>query len=74
MRLGTNATNRIEYVRRRSLNSPSADVRGMPGRSHAIAEAMRSVLRAGEDSAAIDARIRAAEDAGRPLSLWKLIF
>ncbi|NLU65007.1 hypothetical protein HCA61_22480 [Rhodococcus sp. HNM0563] len=71
MRLGTNATNRIEYVRRRrNLHSPLADVRGAAGRSHAIAEAVRAGLRAGEDAAAIDARIRAAEDAGRPLSLW----
>ncbi|MCZ4589615.1 hypothetical protein O4328_39285 [Rhodococcus opacus] len=71
MRLGTNATNRVEYVRRRrNLNSPLADVRGAAGRSHAIAEAVRAGLRAGDNAAAIDARIRAAEDAGRPLSLW----
>lgn len=71
MRLGTNSTNRIEYVRRRrNLRSPLADVRGAAGRSHAIADAVRAGLRASDDAAAIDARIRAAEDAGQPLSLW----
>ena len=71
MRLGTNATNRSEYVRRRrNLHSPLADVRGAAGRSRAIAEAVREGLRVGDGAAAIDARIQAAEDAGKPLSLW----
>ncbi|WP_137726325.1 hypothetical protein [Prescottella subtropica] len=71
MRLGNNATNRAEYtLRRRNLRSPLADVRGSAGRSHAIADTIREGLAAGEGPAAIEARIRAAEDAGLPLSLW----
>lgn len=71
MRLGNNATNRAEYdLRRRNLRSPLADVRGAAGRSHAIAAAVRDGLAAGEDRAAIDARIDAAEAAGLPFTLW----
>jgi hypothetical protein len=71
MRLGTNGTNRIEYLRRRrNFNSPLADVRGSAGRSRAIAEAVRAGLRNGDSAARIEARIRAAEDAGTPLALW----
>jgi hypothetical protein len=41
MRLGTNATNKAEYVARRtSLASPLADVRGATGRTRAIAAAI----------------------------------
>lgn len=71
MRLGTNGTNRIEYLRRRrNFDSPLADVRGSAGRSRAIAEAVRAGLRNGDSAARIEARIRAAEDAGTPLALW----
>ncbi|WP_420879102.1 hypothetical protein [Rhodococcus sp. (in: high G+C Gram-positive bacteria)] len=71
MRLGNNATNRAEYdLRRRNLRSPLADVRGAAGRSHAIAAAVRDGLAAGEDRAAIDARVAAAEAAGVPFTLW----
>ncbi|WP_280763570.1 hypothetical protein [Prescottella agglutinans] len=71
MRLGTNATNRAEYdLRRRNVRSPLADVRGSAGRSHAIAAAVRAGLAAGDGTDAIDARIRAAEEAGTPFTLW----
>ncbi len=71
MKLGTPATNRAEYdLRRRNLRSPLSDVRGAAGRSHAIAEAVREGLAAGDGRAAIDARINAAEAAGMPFTLW----
>jgi hypothetical protein len=41
MQLGTNATNRVEYLaRRRNLASPLADVRGTAGRIRAVAAAI----------------------------------
>jgi hypothetical protein len=71
MRLGTNATNRAEYfARRKNVASPLADVRGAAGRSRAIAAAIRSGLEQQEDSGSIERRIRAAEIAGLPLTLW----
>jgi len=40
MRLGTNATNRVEYfARRRNLANPLPDVRGAAGRTRAVAAA-----------------------------------
>ena len=71
MRLGTNATNRAEYfARRKNVASPLADVRGAAGRSRAIAAAIRAGLEQQEDSGRIERRIRAAEIAGLPLTLW----
>ncbi|MEU2004531.1 hypothetical protein ACH47B_26370 [Rhodococcus sp. NPDC019627] len=71
LRLGTNAVNRTEYhLRRRNLASPLADVRGPAGRTRAIAAAIRTGLRRGEDSESIEQRIRCAEAAGLPLTLW----
>jgi hypothetical protein len=71
MRLGTNATNRAEYVtRRKDLASPLADVRGAGGRTRAIAAAVRAGLANNEDTTSIEKRIRAAEIAGCPLTLW----
>jgi hypothetical protein len=71
MRLGTNATNRAEYfARRKNVASPLADVRGAAGRSRAIAAAIRTGLEQQEDSGTIESRIRAAEIAGLPLTLW----
>jgi hypothetical protein len=71
MSLGTNAQNRAEWARRhRDPASPLADLRGAAGRSRAIAAAIRAGLAAGEDTAAIEARIAAAIAAGRPLTLW----
>ena len=70
MRLGTNTTNRAEYIaRRKNLASPLADVRGAAGRTRAIAAAIRTGLANHEDPVAIEARIRAAEGAGLPLTL-----
>ena len=71
MRLGTNATNRAEYfARRKNVASPLADVRGAAGRSRAIAAAIRTGLEQQEDSGSIERRIRAAEIADLPLTLW----
>lgn len=71
MQLGTNATNRHDYLtRRRNLANPLADVRGPSGRTRAIAAAVRAGLANHEDAATIEERIHAAEAAGRPLSLW----
>ena len=71
MRLGTNATNRVEYfARRRNLANPLADVRGAAGRTRAVAAAIRTGLADHEDAACIEVRIRAAEAAGLPLTLW----
>jgi hypothetical protein len=62
MRLGTNATNRIEYfARRRNLANPLADVRGAAGRTRTVAAAIRTGLANHEDAASIEVRIRAAE-------------
>jgi hypothetical protein len=71
MRLGTNATNMAEYfARRKNVASPLADVRGAAGRSRAIAAAIRTGLEQQEDFGSIERRIRAAEIAGLPLTLW----
>ena len=71
MRLGTNAVNRSEYqLRRRNLASPLADVRGQAGRTRAIATAIRNGLASGDNADAIEQRIRGAEAAGLPLTLW----
>jgi hypothetical protein len=71
MRLGTNATNRVEYfARRRNLANPLADVRGAAGRTRAVAGAIRTGLANHEDAASIEVRIRASEAAGLPLTLW----
>ena len=71
MRLGTHATNRFEYLtRRRNLASPLADVRGAAGRARALACAIRTGLAHDEDATTIEKRIRDAETAGQPLTLW----
>jgi len=71
MHLGTNATNRYEYLARRgNLASPLADVRGAAGRARAIASAIRTSLACNESAAATEQRIRDAERAGRPWVLW----
>jgi hypothetical protein len=71
MRLGTNAVNRTEYhLRRRNLASPLADVRGPAGRIRAVAAAIRTGLAHGDDPDSIEERIRCAEAAGLPLTLW----
>uniref|UniRef100_UPI00146C68FE hypothetical protein n=1 Tax=Rhodococcus opacus TaxID=37919 RepID=UPI00146C68FE len=70
MRLGTNTVNRTEYLRRRNLASPLSDVRGPAGRTRAIAAAIRTGLTCGEDQNSIEQRIRCAEAAGLPLTLW----
>ena len=71
MRLGTNATNRNEYLtRRRNLANPLADVRGAAGRTRAIAAAVRAGLANQEDAASIEMRILDAEAVGLPLTLW----
>ena len=52
MRLGTNATNRFEYLTRRgNLANPLADVRGAAGRTRAIATAIRAGPANHEDAA-----------------------
>jgi hypothetical protein len=69
--LGTNAANRAEYLARRSdPASPLADVRGAAGRTRAIAAAIHAGLNDCEDAASIEKRIRAAEIAGLPMTLW----
>ena len=71
MRLGTNATNRSEYLtRRRNLGNPLADIRGAAGRTRAIAAAIRAGVANHENAASIDRRILEAEAAGLPLTLW----
>lgn len=71
LRLGTNATNRAEYLARRSNPiGPLADVRGAAGRTRAIAVAIRTGLKSHEDSMSIERRIEVAERAGRPITLW----
>jgi hypothetical protein len=71
MRLGTNATNRLDYLtRRRNLANPLADVRGAAGRTRAIAAVIRAGLARHEDAASIETRIQDAELAGIPLTLW----
>jgi hypothetical protein len=71
MRLGTHASNRAEYfTSRKNLASPLADVRGAAGRTRAIAAAIRAGLAHNEDTTSMEKRIRAAERAGCPLTLW----
>jgi hypothetical protein len=71
MRLGTKATNRIEYLtRRRNLANPLADVRGAAGCTRAIATAIRAGLANQEDATSIEIRILEAETVGLPLTLW----
>lgn len=71
LRLGTTAINRAEYTaRRRNLASPLADVRGTAGRTRAIAAAVTEGLDQHDTTAGIEHRIRAAESAGQPLTLW----
>ena len=71
MRLGTNATNRNEYLTRRgNLANPLADVRGAAGRTRAIAAAVRAGLANQETAASIEMRIIDAEAVGLPLTLW----
>ena len=70
LRLGTNAQNRAEWAQRhRNPRGPLADVRGAAGRTRAIAAAVRTGLALVEPPRLIDARIRAAEQAGQPLTL-----
>ena len=69
--LGTNAQNRTEWAQRhRDPGGPLADVRGAAGRTRAIAAAVRTGLALGETPNQIDQRIRQAELAGQPLTLW----
>ena len=43
MRMGTNSTNRAEYIaRRKNVASPLADIRGAAGRTRAIGRRWRS--------------------------------
>ena len=71
LRLGTHATNRVDYLARRSnLVGPLADVRGAAGRTRAIAAAVRAGLKNHEDPMSIERRIRVAEQDGRPITLW----
>lgn len=71
LRLGTAAENRAEWsLRRRDPHGPLADTRGAAGRTHAIAHAIRTGLATGESPEEIEERIRAAEEAGLPLTLW----
>jgi hypothetical protein len=71
MRLGTNATNRFEYLsRRRNLANPLADIRGAAGRTRAIAAAIRAGLANHESAADIERRILETQNAGMPLTLW----
>lgn len=60
----------METLRRRNPHGPLADTRGAAGRTHAIAHAIRAGLVAGESPEEIEERIRAAEEAGLPLTLW----
>jgi hypothetical protein len=70
MCLGTNATNRSEYVERRHRpDGPLADLRGAAGRTRAIAHAVRTGLSSGATTEEIENLIRAAELAGLPLTL-----
>ena len=70
MRLGTNATDRAEYLGRNSDPAgPLADVRGAAGSTRAIAAAIRAGLNECEDAPSIEKRIRAAEIAGLPPTL-----
>ncbi|MCX2715222.1 hypothetical protein [Mycolicibacterium sp. J2] len=71
MHLGTNATNRYEYLARRgNLASPLADVRGAAGRARAIASAVRTGLARNKSAASIERLICRAERAGHPWTLW----
>jgi hypothetical protein len=71
LRLGTQASNRAEYAARRGdVTGPLADVRGAAGRTRAIAVAIRIGLDNRGDVLTIEKRIRAAENAGIPITLW----
>jgi hypothetical protein len=71
LRLGTAAENRAEWLTRRGdPGSPLADVRGPAERSRAIGATIRAGQERGESEAEIAARVRAAMEGGRPLSLW----
>ena len=54
----------------RNLGNPLADVRGTAGRTRAIGAAIRTGPANHEDAVAIGKRIRAAETAGQPYTLW----
>lgn len=72
LRLGTNATNRAEYLARRSCpDGALADLRGAAGRTRAIADAVRAGLHRGADRTEIDDLVRGAELAGLPLTLFR---
>ena len=49
---------------------PDWDVRGAAGRTRAIGAAIRTGLANHDDPDTIEERIRAAENAGLPLTLW----
>ncbi|MBY8887226.1 HNH endonuclease [Streptomyces sp. PTM05] len=71
LRLGSSSENRTEWASRRGdPNGPLADIRGPAGRTRAIAEAVRYGLKHHESRELIDARIRTAELAGLPWTLW----
>jgi len=71
LRLGTASENRAEWVLRRgNPHGPLADTRGAAGRTRAVAQAVRAGLAAGEPPERIEQLIRAAEEAGLPLTLW----
>jgi hypothetical protein len=70
MQLGTNATNRSEYVERRHRpDGPLADLRGAAGRTRAIARSVRIGLSSGATTEEIENLIQTAELAGLPLTL-----
>jgi hypothetical protein len=58
------------FARRTNLANPLSDVRGAAGRTRSIAAAVRTGLANHEDAVSIEKRIRAAETAGLPLTLW----
>lgn len=65
------AENTAEWSeRRRNPRGPLADLRGPAGRSRAIATAIQAGLAAGEDEERVAARVRAAQSAGLPLTLF----
>lgn len=59
----------VQHRRRRNIASPLADVRGLAGRTRAIAAAIRIGIEENLSFAAAEECIAAAEAAGRPLSL-----
>ncbi|MFE7608331.1 hypothetical protein [Streptomyces celluloflavus] len=71
LRLGTSAENRTEWsLWHHDPRGPLADFRGPAGRMRAIATVINEGLSAGEPRGKIDERIRTAELAGLPLTLW----